>query len=117
MIRSVFLAAAVALLPAAAGAVRIVSQPEGAYELLLQEAVLPGSTAGYVIFTPCGGCDRVSLRVTASTKYHVADAAVPYAEFIAAAEAYGDGQDAALYVFYDTASGRVNRLVVDRLDD
>ncbi|MBN1238546.1 MAG: hypothetical protein JXB36_08585 [Gammaproteobacteria bacterium] len=114
-------AAAAALSGAgAAGAVRIVSQPEGAYETLLADVVLPGGTAGYVILRPCGGCERISLRVTSATAWSVDGTAVPFAELIAAAEGLrgaDGGADTAVYVYYDIASGLVNRLALDRLGD
>ena len=115
-------AAACAALPFAdaAAAVRIVSQPEGAYETLLSDVVLPGSTAGHVIFTPCGDCPRLSLGVTSATRFTVDGRAVTFGDFIAAAEAYrgsGEGNMTAVYVYYDVGSGRVNRLAVDRLAD
>jgi opacity protein-like surface antigen len=118
MIRSLLTAAALALiLSGTAAAVRVVSQPEGAYEVRLSAAVLPRSTAGYVIFKPCDGCDSVSLQVTAATTYSVDGASVPFAEFIAAAEEFrgteGGGDGTAVYVFYDVETRRVNRLAVD----
>lgn len=117
LLATVAAAAAAMLLPGTAAAVRVVSQPEGAYEVRLGAVVLPGSTAGHVIFTPCSGCDPVSLRVGASTTYTVNGAAVAFADFIAAAEGFrrldGGNDNTGIYVFYDVDTRRVNRLAVD----
>lgn len=110
--------AAVAGFSAAAGATRLLEQPEGAYETALADVALPRSAAGYVRFPPCAGCAPLTLSVTTSTAYFIERTPVSLAELAAAAsdvEADGRAGDAAVYVFYDVESRRVNRLVLDRL--
>lgn len=106
--------------PGAASANRIVEQTEGAYEVPLADAVLPSGPAGRVLFTPCADCERLSLRVGASTVYLVGAEPVSLAEFREAAERFagrGGVLATALYVYYDVDSERVNRLVLDHFAD
>jgi hypothetical protein len=120
MSRKILLVVALALgLLGAASATRVLEQPEGAYELKLENVVLPQSTAGYVIFKTCAACDQTSMNVAASTVYLVERSAVSLAAFLEAAESFRQMDDGggitAVYVFYDVESRRVNRLVLDHL--
>jgi hypothetical protein len=98
-------------------AARIVDQPEGAYELRLGAVVLPGNTAGHVVFKPCTDCASISMSVTAATIYTVDRSVVPFADFLTAAQSFrsrqGGDKNTAVYVFYDVESRRVTRLALD----
>jgi hypothetical protein len=117
MSRVVIVAAALALGAVNTGmAARIVSQPEGSYEVQLAEVLLPGSTAGSVIFKPCPDCDSTSMSLTAATTYTVNRSPVAFTEFAEAGAAFravNGGRSTAVYVFYDVETGRVNRLALD----
>ena len=105
---------------ATAGATRVIEQPEGGYEAALAEVELPASPTGLVRFSPCSGCARVSLPVSPRTAYFVERSEVPLDALVqAAAEAAAAGRadETAIYIFYDVETRRVNRLVLDRLDD
>ena len=99
-----------------ASATRVIEQPEGAYEVLLRDVIMPGGSAGYVIFKPCESCDNISLNVAADTAYFVSKTALALADFLQAAESFrnqdSSGTSTAVYVFYDVESKRVNRLVL-----
>lgn len=101
-------------------AARTIEQPEGSFEAALAEVVLPRSTAGSVAFPPCGGCSRIALPVGLDTVYLIERSPVALAEWLSAAEdakAAGRAERTAVYVFYDIETRRVNRLVLDGLDD
>jgi len=115
------LAAAMAVgLCAAAGATRVLEQPEGAYEKALAEVALPTGPTGRVSFPPCPGCAPVSLPVSPRTAYFVERSQVSLAvlsDAAAEAAAAGRADETAVYIFYDVETRRVNRIVLDRLDD
>jgi len=102
-----------------AWALRVLEQHEDAYELVLGEVSLPLGVTGAVIFKACDDCKTSSLRVTSATTYHVNGAQMALSDFLNAAEALrqtnGGNQNTAVYVFFDTESLRVNRLMLDAL--
>jgi hypothetical protein len=92
---------------------RVLEQQEDAYELPLVEVLLPGSEAGSVIFKACEDCRTTALRVGAATRYFVNGVEVELAELLRLAEdaRQSAGADsAAVYLFFDIESQRVNRL-------
>ena len=114
------LAAATALLLATtAESARIVAQDEDAYELMLGDVALPGSTAGTVIFKTCGSCRTQSMRVSGTTVFQVHGQTVTFEDFSKAAEDFsqrdGGASSTIVYVFFDIKSQRVNRLGIDYL--
>ncbi len=115
-ILSAFVAAGALAVADAASATRVIELIEGAYEALLADVVLPASTAGFVTLPPCSTCPPTSLGVDSNTVYLVENAALPFADFLAAAGALigsGRGRDAAVYVFYDLETKRVTRIALD----
>lgn len=101
-----------------ASAMRIVGQPEAAYELRLQDVqALPQSTAGYFTFKTCPDCDTGSLPVNASTQYFIGRQGVTLTQFVQAADGYrqtdGTTGKTAVYLFYDVAAKRATRAVLN----
>ncbi len=100
-----------------AWAVRVLEQPEDAYELALGDVSLPSGVTGSVRFRECPACRTISLRVTNATTYFVNGTRLEFPDFLEAAEAIRQmdhGNDrTAVYVFFDVESRRVNRLVLD----
>jgi hypothetical protein len=101
-----------------AWAVRVLEQPEGAYELSLNDVTLPGSTAGSIIFQPCPDCTTVSLRVSLDTRYQINGAPLALEDFLRAVDRLaGSAADAnapMLTVYYDRESRRVTRVALLR---
>lgn len=64
-----------------AAALRVLEQPEDAYELKLGEVSLPDRSGGSVIFKACDDCRTTALRVTNTTTYEVDGQAVDLAAF------------------------------------
>ena len=99
-------------------AVRVLEQPEGAYELDLNDVTLPGSTAGSIIFQPCPDCATVSLRVSLGTRYQIDGAPLPLEDFLRAtsrlAGSATDADQPMLTVYYDRDSRRVTRVALVR---
>jgi len=118
---NLLLAALTLIVAGTASATRTIEQPEGAYESSLRDVIMPGGSAGYVIFKPCSACDSISLNVTADTAYFVRSTALPLPDFLQAAESFRDqgetGVGTAVYVFYDVETKRVNRLVLAHFGD
>lgn len=55
-----------------------------AYEIAVSELSLPVNEAGTVSFKDCESCDRLTIPVTAATRYVLNDRDVPLDEFKAA---------------------------------
>lgn len=88
---------------------------EGAYELVLDDIVLPGSTAGTAVLQPCADCDRVGLRVSSATRYLFNGRELPLPDFSVTIDALRDSADgaaAAVAVFYDLKTNEVTRIAV-----
>ena len=102
-----------------AWAYRVIEQIESSYELILGEVSLPRAESGSVTFTPCADCKATSLRVSSRTTYLVNGAAYEFEEFLSAAEAIeeiaGGSQNTAVYLYFDSASGHINRLALDHI--
>ena len=100
-----------------AAAVRVMEQPEDAYELMLGEVSLPGSVGGSVIFKACSECRTTALRVTDTTVYEVDGQLVDLKTFREAAKQFrgkrGGAIDTAVYVFFAVDSRLVTRLALD----
>ena len=100
-----------------AGAGRTVEKPEGAYEVVLRNLVLPTSAFGVLsVRRNCTGCLPISLRVNASTEYSF-DGAPPQtlADFqiaLSQLRQRAQGNDSGGVVFYNPATKRVTRVVI-----
>lgn len=106
------------LLSTSASALRVVSQPEGNYELGLADVQLfPSSTAGYLIFTPCPSCETTSLTVSADTKYLIDQTTVPLTDFLKSADGYKRTNSGTthVFIFYAKKSKHVNRVVLEHI--
>ena len=84
---------------------------EEAYELGLDEVRLPAHSSGHVVVRQCSGCEAMMLPVSERTVYRLSNSpqAVSLQDFRQAAEAADSG---AVYVFYATDTGVVNRIVL-----
>jgi hypothetical protein len=101
----------------------IVSEPalaalqavEQAFELQLDQVTLPGRTGGSLLVRRCPDCAPVSLQVTPATACFVSPGrtAVSLQGLLDAIEAT-PRQEALISVFYDPATRRVTRLVLNR---
>ena len=104
-----------------AWAYRVIEQTEDSYELALAEVSLPRGQPGFVRFRMCNDCETISLLLTSSTTYYVNGALSEFPEFFAAAAAFremeGRGNSTAVYVFLDTESRQVKRLVLDHFGE
>ncbi len=101
------------MLSALSPAYSALEDQEGAYELGISEVQLPLSGAGQVVLRRCADCDPEMLRVNGSTRYLVGfgTSGVSLADFRAATSSMSSG--APIFVFFDTETGVVNRLVVN----
>lgn len=117
MIRAlIVIAAGLMTVTSSAWAYRIMEQPESAYELALGDVRLPAGARGTVVFTTCESCRTTALRVTDQTTYFANGSQVSLGDLRDIAEdllATAVGRDDTIvYVFYDVASLRVNRLAL-----
>lgn len=101
-----------------AWAVRVIEQPEGAYELALGDVRLPAGVTGSISFRPCPDCSSTSLRVSGATRYSINGTAVTREDLLRTVERLqqtdGDWAETLLTVYYDRASHRVNRIALLR---
>jgi hypothetical protein len=99
-----------------ASAVRVLEQPEGAYELDPVTVTLPASSAGSVIFRSCPDCTTVTLRVSSTTTYEINGAPLTLEEFLRRTtelrESRGGWGESVLTVFYDVETHRVTRMAL-----
>jgi len=113
-----YLFAAVALMSIAssAWAYRVLEQTEDAYELSLSAVRLPANERSTVVFTECPTCRTTALRVTDATRYFVNRAPVELEELKEIAdelrETVSGRENTDVYIYYDLASLRVNRLAI-----
>lgn len=117
MIRKlIILVAGLVMISSSAWAYRVIDLPENAYELSLGVVTLPDSDRGSVIFTLCDDCRTMALGVTNETRYFVNRTPMSRDELREVASrrrATSAGRaDTGVVVFYDTASLRVNRVVL-----
>jgi hypothetical protein len=101
----------------------IVSEParaalqavEQAFELQLQQVTLPGRSGGSLVVRRCVDCAPVSLQVTQATACFLSPGrtAVSLQGLLDAIEAT-PRQKVLITVFYDPATRRVTRLMLDR---
>ena len=103
-----------------AWAVRVMEQPEDAYELVLGDVSLPSGVPGSVRFRACPTCGTTSLRVTSATTYFVNGTRLEFPDFseiaVAIRQMDGGNDNTAVYVFFDIESQRVNRLALDHFN-
>jgi len=101
-----------------AWAVRVIEQPEGAYELALGDVSLPTGVTGTVTFRPCPDCSSTSLRVSSATRYFINGTAVTREDLLRNVERLqqtdGDWAETMVTVYYDRASHRINRITLLR---
>jgi hypothetical protein len=103
-----------------AAAVRVMDQPEDAYELRLADVSLPGSLDGSVTFRACSDCRTTALRITPTTVFQVNTQHTDLESFSEAAQALrgrgGGGAGTAVYIFFNVDSRRATRLVLDSFE-
>jgi hypothetical protein len=99
-------------------ATRILDQVEKSYELALADIILPGNSAGTVIFKPCETCDTTSLQVDGNTRYFVDGTEYSFDDFIRiASDMKKDTRESlriAATVHYWIKNSRVSRLRLER---
>lgn len=103
------------LLLSAGTALGALTAVESAYELLLSNVSLPGNETGQLTLRPCSSCSPQVLRVSPGTEYMSLPAKEPLSltEFRERAGKVLLRNQAAVYVYYDPATGQVRRLVLD----
>jgi hypothetical protein len=117
MIRALIIVSALLMgIASSAWAYRIMEQPEDAYELDLGAVRLPASENGTVVLTPCEDCRTTVLHVNAQTGYFANGSQMSLEDLKDIVEdllATTVGrEDTIVYVYYDVASLRVNRLAI-----
>ncbi len=99
-----------------AWAYRIINQPEAAHELDLIQVRLPAGPQGNVVFQACDTCRTTAMRVTDQTTYFANGTQMGLADLRDIVEdllATTVGrEDTLVYIYYDVASLRVNRLAI-----
>ena len=99
-----------------AWAYRVIEQPEAAYELALGQVRFPANQNGTVVFTACESCRTTAMRVTDQTTYFANGTQMELADLRDIADdllATAVGRDDTIvYIYYDVASLRVNRIAV-----
>lgn len=113
------LAAALVLAQPAAQAARIIDQPEDAYELMLGLVTMPAGETGSVQFRQCADCETKTVRVGLETTYTLNGQRMTFTDFRRAVSdiraTSGGNEMTAVYLYYDTKTGVVTRMVVSRL--
>ncbi len=103
-----------------AAAVRVIEQPEDAYELRLAEVRLPGNLDGSVTFRACSDCRTTALRITPATVFQVNGQRADLESFSEAAHALrgrrGGAAGTAVYIFFKVDSRLATRLVLDSFE-
>ncbi len=115
MIRKMILVVAgLVFVSSSASAYRVLEQIEDSYELPLMAVELPRSANGTVVFQACEECRTIALRVTNETRYVANGAPIELEELrelAATVRTSAEGRDrAAIYITYEIASLRVNRI-------
>jgi len=117
MTRSIiFTAIALATITSSAWGYRVLEQPEDAYELSLSAVRLPANERGTVIFNACATCRTTTLRVTEATRYFANGTPIELGDLRELAddlrETTAGRELTAVYIYFDIASLRVNRLAL-----
>jgi hypothetical protein len=116
MIREVCVLALALGAMSSAFAVRVLEQPEGAYELDPATVTLPASSVGSVIFRSCPDCSTVTLRVGTATTYEINRVPITFEEFLRRTTELGESSigwgESLLTVFYDVETHRVTRIAL-----
>lgn len=102
------------LTPGAANAsLRMVEQ---AYELHLDQIVLPDTLGGSVIVRPCAGCRPITLATTPSSRFLLRGNSAPLAlaAFAKAVDAARRRSKPMIYVYYTPDTRRINRIVLGK---
>ena len=86
---------------------RVISQ---AYEVMLDDFQAPASPAGNVIFRSCEECERVSVRVTATTKYSINGKTVRLEDFRVAVLQTNDRDNKSVTVLHHLESNSVESI-------
>ena len=102
----------------AAGALRVLEQPEAGFELGLGNVDFPTSTTGSVKFKTCDTCSTVARSVTNATRYYVNNQELALADFLLAAAnirtVEGQTSRSMVGVYVDVQSQNVNRVFVQQ---
>jgi hypothetical protein len=87
---------------------------EQAYELHLNQVVLPAILGGNVIVRPCAKCKPVTLSTSADSRFAIRNGQsnLALAEFIRAVNTASRGSNPMLYVYYAPEQRRVTRIVL-----
>lgn len=116
MIRALIAIIGLASFTGSVWAYHVIEQPEDAYELSLGVVQLPANERGTVIFTACSTCRTTTLRVTQQTQYFANSEAIALEDLRKIADglrATASGRNETdVYIYYDKASLRVNRLAL-----
>nr|PZN79861.1 MAG: hypothetical protein DIU56_05115 [Pseudomonadota bacterium] len=91
---------------------RVMINAEEGIETSASSVVLPSSTEGSLLVTPCTGCAPLTLRASAQTRYFVGDNPVTLGELRAMLATAGDVQ---LVVTYDRETRALNRVIAPYL--
>lgn len=88
---------------------------EDAYELSLGQVTLPSAENGTLVIRPCATCKSQILKVTSATRYIVRPGKNPVSlrDLTKAAKLAAGKKTASAYVYYEPATRRVTRLVLD----
>ena len=89
---------------------------EQAYELHLDQVVLPVVVGGNVIVRPCAKCRTITLATSADSRFAVRNGPsnLALAEFAKALDTASRGGKPLLYVYYAPGQHRVTRIVLSR---
>lgn len=102
-----------------AAAFRVIQQSEDAYEAVLVNVSLPASDSGNISLRSCSDCESHRLAVSTATAYRLNGQPLTLASLrqeVARIRTSNSGAErTAVYVYFDTGSGRVSRVVVDQL--
>lgn len=104
-LRTLMLSLILSLSLLAATANAILIEIEDSREIDAATVTLPGSTAGYLLFKPCGQCASVSMQVNIDTQYFLGGQEVTLNVFRQDAELEG-----LMNLFYEPESGIVTRI-------
>jgi len=115
MIRTLILViAGLVSVSSSAWAYRVLEPIENAHELSLGQVRLPDNERGMITFTACDTCRTTALRVTGATQYFANGTLVALEDLRETAAdllATTEGREtASIYIYYDIASLRVNRV-------
>jgi len=111
--RTLFVALALGLI-GSANAARTLEMLEGAYETVLADVILPGSTAGTLIVRMCSTCDPIAMSVSSRTTYVGTTGPMTLADFLDHVSALRQTDTAnsttGVGVYYELGTTRVTRV-------